>query len=149
MIKVIKLLNTLCIGIFLISHSNAQVHKYSGSDGSVLLSNKSPVIKSNVSQSKATAKDLKPENYEKLESQNIEYTYQGTTQSIATTEKLHVAASDVYKPSLCKVKDVIIPCYSYDKTVPAATYNVPSSKMVKVDSNEVLKEAQNKVSESN
>lgn len=145
MIKIKIVSSLLCVSLILISHANAQVHKYKGSDGSALLSNKSPVVNPKVSKIDGiTTKDLKPQNYKQLESQNVEYTYQGTTQSTVTTEKLHVEARDVYKAGLCKMGNVIVPCYGYDKTLPAATYTVPVSKTVNVDSKEVLKEVLNK-----
>lgn len=120
----------------------ADVHKFKGADGSALLSNRTPVVSSAINKSDATISDLKPHNYEQTNNANgTEYIYQGTSKAVTTNEKVHIGAQDRYKAGYCKMGNVIVLCYQYDKTLPATTVVLPNTKLVNVDSQKVIKEA--------
>ena len=116
----------------------ADVHKFKGSDGSALLTNKQPKINKDIDPKVATLKDLKPDLQSKSE---VEYTYDSTSTSVAIQEKINVPVRQVYKPTLCKIQNALVPCYKYSKTLPATSYTVPGLKSVNVNPEKVLQES--------
>lgn len=124
------------IGIYSAGFCN--VHKFNGSDGSALLTNRQPIINKNIDPKAATLKDLKPDLQSEI---NVEYTYESSSTSVAIQEKVNVPVRQLYKASLCKINTVIVPCYTYSKTLPATSYTVPSTRSINVDPKKVLQES--------
>jgi len=125
---------------FFVSVVHADVHKFIGTDGSALLTNRKPQIRTGVSPTDATVRDLVPD-FTSQKNERVEYTYQGTKKSVPTVETVHLGARSVYKQGWCKINNTIIPCYSYEKTLPATSFKVDSSKEIKVNPNTILREA--------
>ena len=63
--------------VFFFTPCLADVHKFRGSDGSALLTNRKPQIRKDVLPSVATEKDLVL-NVSSPQSEGVEYTYQGS-----------------------------------------------------------------------
>ncbi len=135
-------LTTFCITVSCF----ADVHKFKGSDGSALLTNRKPEIRSGVKAKTATAADLKPSSESKLDD-NVNYTYQDTKKIVPTTETVKLGERDVYRHGWCKINNSIVPCYNYEKTLPATSYQIESSKSVTVSPEKVLQESIKNISE--
>ena len=132
--------------VFFFTPCLADVHKFRGSDGSALLTNRQPEIRSGVEPNKAKINDLKPSS--KSSSNNdVEYSYDGTKKFVPTTETVKVGARDVYRKGWCKINNSIVPCYNYEKTLPATSFQVESSKAVEVNPEKVLQDSINNSSE--
>lgn len=134
--------------LFFISAGYADVHKFIGSDGSALLTNKKPQIRKDVLPTTATKKDLVPDT-SLSKSEGVEYTYQGTKKIIPTVETVHISARDIYRQGWCKINNTIVPCYNYEKTLPPTSFKVDSSKAIDVNPNIVLKEAIKDIDQNN
>lgn len=132
------LLSIIVLGF--ISSCWADVHKFRGSDGSALLTNRKPQIRKDVLPSVATEKDLVL-NVSSPQSEGVEYTYQGSKKIIPTVETVRISARDVYKQGWCKINNSIVPCYNYEKTLPATSFKVKGSKAIEANPNAVLREA--------
>ncbi len=135
-----KSLLVLFVFIFISIPCYADVHKFKGSDGSTLLTNRQPTIHSGVALSNATTHDLQPNSKSQIDNQ-INYSYEGTKKYIPTKEIVKVGTRDVYKQGLCKINNSIVPCYNYEKTLPATSFQVDSSKSIEVSPDEVLQES--------
>lgn len=129
-------LATICITVSCF----ADVHKFKGSDGSALLTNRKPEIRSGVNARTATTADLKPSSESKLDD-NVNYVYEGTKKIVPTTETVKLGARDVYRRGWCKINNSIVPCYNYEKTLPATSFQIETSKSVAVTPEKVLQES--------
>lgn len=129
------LFSIIVIGSF--TNCFADVHKFKGSDGSALLTNRQPVVRVGVESTKATIQDLQPST--KFQSNtDVEYSYEGTKKIVPITETVKVGTRDLYRKGLCKINNSIVPCYNYEKTLPATSYQIESSKSVTVNPKTVL-----------
>ncbi|WP_448761339.1 hypothetical protein [Acinetobacter tandoii] len=134
-----KLLLSISL-FFCVSVAYADVHKFTGSDGSALLTNRKPQIRKDILPATATVKDLIP-NASSSKNDGIEYTYQGSQKIVPTVETVHLGARDVYKQGWCKMNNMIVPCYGYERTLPATSFKVDSTKTIDINPNTVLRES--------